>query len=383
MRPVRAFAILSATLAVWSIWRFDQATNTYAAMLARFPKRTQALQERRTAQNPGVETIPSFAFSDAPALAGRLVAPKPASIPAADMVLAAVEPEAAAPVPTPATPRFEGAANNTAFTHAEAAYRALTQGNRRAAAKGFASALADEPRHPNAAAWRAELAALRRRWRIEAYSLVREGASGLVGDRPLLGGGQSGLRVGYTPDPLARRPAELFGRLAIAHDGLNPNSRSAQGAIGAAWMPLGRDGPAVGAERLVAIGREGRNAWALRISGGVWHAADARLPVDLSAYAEAGVVGARSRHGFAGAQASALYPVTARDGTRIGVGSGVWASVQDGGTRTASRLEIGPSAQVSQRIGKGTVELRGEYRFRIAGDATPGSGPALTVATRF
>jgi hypothetical protein len=94
-------------------------------------------------------------------------------------------------------------------------------------------------------------------------------------------------------------------------------------------------------------------------------------------------VGASSRDGFAGAQALALYPVAAREGTRIGLGGGVWGSVQDGGGRTASRLEFGPGAQLSQRIGTGTIELRGEYRFRVAGDAAPDSGPALTIATRF
>ena len=119
------------------------------------------------------------------------------------------------------------------------------------------------------------------------------------------------------------------------------------------------------------------------MSGGAWHAADVKLPVDLSAYAEAGIVGSRSRDGFAGAQALALYPVAAREGTRLGLGGGVWGSLQDGEARTASRLELGPGAQLSQRIGKGTVELRGEYRFRIAGEAAPGSGPAVTITTRF
>lgn len=386
MRPVRAFAMLSITLAMWAVWRFDEASVTYAAMLS--ARRGAATQARSAQPVPAMHALVPLAASDAPALAGRLVAMHSAPEHDAETMIAgaAAPPDAHRPdtesdAPPVSAARFGG--TDTAFASAEAAYHAMARGDRRAAAQGFASALAADPRHPNASAWRAELSALRKRWRMDAYSLVREGASGLVSDRPLLGGGQSGIRLGYTPDPLAQRPIELFGRLAIAHDGLSPKGRSTQAAIGAAWMPLGRGGPAVGAERLIALGREGRDAWAIRVSGGAWHTADAKLPLDLSGYAEAGIVGASSRDGFAGAQALALYPIAMRKGTRIGIGGGVWGSVQDGETRTASRLELGPGAQLSQQIGKGTIELRGEYRFRIAGDAAPGSGPTLTVATRF
>ncbi|MBL8646053.1 MAG: hypothetical protein JNL46_02280 [Sphingosinicella sp.] len=383
MRPVRAFAMLSVTLTMWAVWRFDEASVTYAAMLS--ARRGAATQVRSAQPVPAMHVLAPLAASDAPAIAGRLIETHSAPEHSAETMIAAV---AAPPRPdtignVPPVPTTQFGRTDTAFGSAEAAYRALAGGDRRTAAQGFASALAADPRHPNASAWRAELSALRKRWRMDAYSLVREGASGLVSDRPLLGGGQSGIRLGYTPDPLAQRPIELFGRLAIAHDGLSPKGRSTQAAIGAAWMPLGRGGPTVGAERLIALGREGRDAWAIRVSGGAWHAADAQLPLDLSAYAEAGIVGANRRDGFAGAQAFALYPVATRKGTRIGIGGGVWGSVQDGETRTASRLELGPGAQLSQQIGKGTIELRGEYRFRIAGDAAPGSGPTLTVATRF
>ncbi|WP_374595868.1 hypothetical protein [Sphingosinicella sp.] len=387
MRPVRAFAMLSVTLAMWAVWRFDEASVTYAAMLS--ARRGAAATQARSAEPvPAVHALVPLAISDAPALAGRLVAMHSAPEHGAKTMIAgaaaspdAHRPDTASGAPPVSASRLDSM--DTAFGSAEAAYRALAGGDRRAAAQGFTSALAADPRHPNAAAWRAELSALRKRWRMDAYSLVREGASGLVSDRPLLGGGQSGIRLSYAPDPLARHPVELFGRAAIAHDGLSPKGRSAQAAIGAAWMPLGRGGPAVGVERLIALGREGRDAWAIRVSGGAWHAADAQLPLDLSAYAEAGIVGANRRDGFAGAQAFALYPVATRKGTRIGIGGGVWGSVQDGETRTASRLELGPGAQLSQQIRKGTIELRGEYRFRIAGDAAPGSGPTLTVATRF
>lgn len=384
MRPVRAFGVVVAALALWSTWRFETARETLAAMLAaragsapaEVPVAATAFaaaSPTRTAVAASQAAMPVVQSSRAPrALPAVAASPRPAASP---VIATGITPVVAS-VPV----RGGGP---TAYDFAAAGYTALAAGDRRTAARQFEAALADDPAHANAALWQAELAALRKAWRVDAYSLIRSGGAGLVSDRPLLGGGQSGVRFGYTPDPLARRPIELFGRLALAHDWLDPNRRSAQATVGTAWMPLGRDGPAIGAERLIAIGGAARDAWAIRVSGGAWHAADAKLPVDLSAYAEAGIVGSRSRDGFAGAQALALYPVATREGTRLGLGGGVWGSLQDSEARAASRLELGPGVQLSQRIGKGTVELRGEYRFRIAGEAAPGSGPAVTITTRF
>lgn len=383
MRPVRAFGVMAAALALWSTWRFEAARETFAAMLAAHARPAPAARPRGVKQrvaSPRADIAVGSPTGSTGILRVRTFRPAPPAgvlpDPAAPTAVAGNVVQVVASVPV----RRDAP---TAHDFAASGYTALALGDRRTAARQFAAALAADPGHANAALWQAERAALNKAWRVDAYSLIRSGGGGFVSDRPLLGGGQSGVRLGYTPGPLARRPIELFGRLAIAHDWLDPKSRSGQGALGAAWMPLGRDGPTVGVERLIAIGREGRNAWAIRVSGGAWHAADAKLPIDLSAYAEAGVVGAGSPDGFAGAQALALYPVTSHNGTRLGIGGGVWGSMQDGAARTASRLEFGPGAQLSQRIGKGTIELRGEYRFRIAGQAAPGSGPAVTVAARF
>jgi hypothetical protein len=379
---------MAAALALWSTWRFDAARETFAAMIAAHARPAPAARPtvaRTFSAVPLAEDLDSGTrTARPPVLHGRALRPdaRDADVPRplAPVAVAAGAGAGAVQVVVSVPARSDPP---TAYDFAASGYTALALGDRRTAARQFDAALAADPRHANAALWQAERAALRKAWRFDAFSLIRSGGGGLVSDRPLLGGGQSGIRLGFTPDPLAKRPIELFGRLAIAHDGIDAKGRSAQGAIGAAWMPLGRDGPAIGAERLIGIGREGRGAWAIRVSGGAWHMADARLPVDLSAYAEAGAIGARSRDGFAGAQALALYPVTAHKGTRLGIGGGVWGSVQDNEVRTASRLELGPGAQLSQRIGKGTIELRADYRFRIAGDAAPGSGPTLTVATQF
>lgn len=388
MRPVRAFTFLSAALALWSGWRFDEASRTYAAILAARTRAAVAVsQGARDVRLPFM-----FAALDEPTGGGEVDMRPHAP---ADMFAhpsgheafpSGVTMAADTPPAPPSAPQAQSSVGGEEPAHvlAARAYGAMAVNDRRTAARDFEAALNASGAHPNARIWQAELASLRKQWRIEAYSLMRKGSTGAFADRPLLGGGQSGGRAGYTLDPLAHRPLELFGRFNIAHDWLDVDRKSAQAAIGAAWMPLGRKGPSVSAERLIAVGKDARAAWALRVAGGAWHAADSRMPLDLSAYAEAGIVGAKRRDLYAGGQALALYPMLKGDKTRAGVGASVAGSVQDGNAGRISRLEIGPGAQISRRIGAdATIELRAEYRVRIAGDAAPGSGPAVTVATRF
>lgn len=384
MRPLRAFTFLSAALVLWGGWRFDEASRTYAAILAARPKGAASRPVRQ------IRLPLIFAALDEP-IGGEKSArfPAPQNMPAGHaQALPGGRAMAQADTPSvpPAASQTRPSAGSTDPAHALAAraYAAMATGDRRAAARDFEAALNESRRHANAGIWQAELASLRKQWRIEAYSLMRKGRAGAFADRPLLGGGQSGARAGYTPDPLAHRPLELFGRFNIAHDWADVDRKSAQAAIGAAWMPLGRKGPSVSAERLIAVGKDARAAWALRVAGGAWHAADSRMPLDLSAYAEAGIVGAKRRDLYAGGQALALYPILKGEKTQAGVGAGIAGSVQDGDAGRVSRLEIGPGAQISHRIGAdATIELRAEYRVRIAGDAAPGSGPAVTVATHF
>ena len=57
---------------------------------------------------------------------------------------------------------------------------------------------------------------------------------------------------------------------------------------------------------------------------------------------------------------------------------GDWGAQED-----AERLDIGPSAGLSFRIGAARGRVSADYRFRVAGDAEPSSGPALTLTAGF
>ncbi|MFN3552703.1 MAG: hypothetical protein ACK4UL_06300 [Novosphingobium meiothermophilum] len=108
------------------------------------------------------------------------------------------------------------------------------------------------------------------------------------------------------------------------------------------------------------------------------------LPLGLraEAYGQAGYAAGRDATAFFDAQALVDRPLEGvlprRQALRIG--AGIWT----GGQKGAARLDAGPRASVRIDLGDGApTRLALDWRFRIAGNASPGSGPALTIASSF
>jgi hypothetical protein len=138
------------------------------------------------------------------------------------------------------------------------------------------------------------------------------------------------------------------------------------------WQPARSIPLRLLAERRQSLEEGGRDAFAATLHGGV---GDLPLPAGfrLDAYGQAGAVRARSRDLFAEASVRAARPV----GAGLSLGAGAWAAAQPG----AARVDIGPS--LSLRLPKLHARLSADWRFRAAGQARPGSGPALTLWTDF
>jgi len=150
------------------------------------------------------------------------------------------------------------------------------------------------------------------------------------------------------------------------------SARQGEASTGVAF----RRGPvSLLAERRFALDRGGRNDWSLTFVAGV---DDVRLPHDmrLDGYAQAGLVG---RDGFADGALRVERTVLTSMRDRLSVGVGSWGSIQPG----VSRLDIGP--QLVARVSPAGRPLRisAEWRQRIAGNARPGSGPAITLGSDF
>lgn len=197
------------------------------------------------------------------------------------------------------------------------------------------------------------------RWSGSAWVYLRQGS----GPRSLAGGGQlggsqAGGRLAYALS--ARTALAARGYAAIGQPGREV-------ALGVEWQPI--QSVRVAIERRVAADEAGRDAFAAYAAGGFWQEADG---VVAEGYAQAGVVGVHSRDLFAD---GAL-----RVGRQVGpvvVGAGAWGAAQPG----AERIDVGP--RVGMRLGDSPVSVAVERRFRVAGDASPGSGLALTLAADF
>jgi hypothetical protein len=106
-----------------------------------------------------------------------------------------------------------------------------------------------------------------------------------------------------------------------------------------------------------------------------------RLPLGMrgEAYVQAGYVGGRFATAFVDGQARVERPVVRSGETEVTAGAGAWGGAQKG----AARVDIGPTAAVSFRLGEARGRVAADYRIRIAGDAEPKSGPALTLSAGF
>ena len=212
---------------------------------------------------------------------------------------------------------------------------------------------------------------------IYAYSFWREGnvGSGLA-SAGQYGGSQSGIiatwNLGATFPALVNERLSVVGRLSGAHD----DSRELEAAAGIRWQPIAKLPISLTVEQ--RIRPRGTDRVAIYAAGGI----DRKpLPagLHLDAYGQAGWASRQGGGYFFDGIARAQRPLITRDKGEIAAGAGAWTGGQEG----AQRLDIGPTAGGTLRVGKASFRLSADWRFRIAGNASPGDGPALTLSTGF
>lgn len=212
-------------------------------------------------------------------------------------------------------------------------------------------------------------------WSFGGWLYLRSGSAGAPGGIAAdgqLGDLQAGLRLAYGFGDSGRLRA--YGRATMAVR----DPEQSELAFGAAFAPLPRLPVDIAIERRVAIGSEGRGAFAAMITGGV---SEVALPAGfrLDAYAQAGVVGARRRDGFADGAVVIDRHLGPDERARLRLGALAAGAIQPG----AARVDIGPRLTLRlPDVGKGS-RIALDWRQRVAGDARPASGAALTLATDF
>ncbi|MBV9929862.1 MAG: hypothetical protein JO013_02830 [Alphaproteobacteria bacterium] len=204
----------------------------------------------------------------------------------------------------------------------------------------------------------------RSRLSLSAWAFVRPGGARSLAPGGSLGGSQAGVRATYRPGGRAS-PLALSLRFSTPLG----QAAGAEVAAGVDLQPMSRLAIHLLVERRQKLGRDARSAFGVTLYGG----GEARLgPLRVDGYAQAGIVGARRRDAFADGAARVALPLGA-----LRIGGGAWAAAQPG----LSRLDVGPHAALQLR--PLALSVSADWRFRVAGHARPGSGPAFTLAGGF
>lgn len=209
------------------------------------------------------------------------------------------------------------------------------------------------------------LKALRSRLRGATWLIARPAAGDNLAFGQL-GGSQAGARLTYAVD--RARSLAVSARLSAPLAG-----RGREAALGIDWRPTPLPIHVLVEQRIPLDGGEPRPAAQLVAS------LTTRLPLDLTLdlYGQAGAV--HRRGGFGDGAARLSRRLFASRLASLDLGAGSWGAAQ----RNVARLDVGPTVGLSLPAQGGSVRLGVDYRFRIAGRASPGSGPALTLGTSF
>ena len=211
------------------------------------------------------------------------------------------------------------------------------------------------------------------RWSGNLYLYRRGDGTAALASGGQLGGSQAGARIAWR---LNRDGPARFAAAARISTPLD-DTRGAEAAVGMDWHPLPGQPLRVSVERRVDLGGAGRDAWSAYAAGGFYREPRPGLVVD--GYAQAGVVGARRRDLFADAALRGGARRQIGEGRSLTLGGGVWGAAQP----RVARLDIGPRVALGLPIAGTAATLAAEWRIRVAGDASPRAGLAITLASDF
>lgn len=206
-----------------------------------------------------------------------------------------------------------------------------------------------------------------------AYSFFRARASqDAISTVGQYGGSQSGFVIAVPllapQDGTSEAKIALQMRGATAHDDLDEREFSA----GLRWRPIGKMPLSLTLERRFRSDR--KDSFGAYLAGG----RTLNLPFQsrLEGYAQAGYITGKAGGPFFDFSARAERKLGA---SPLSAGLGLWGGGQTG----IFRVDAGPTITHSFGIADARFRVSADWRTRIAGDAAPASGPAVTLSTSF
>lgn len=218
-----------------------------------------------------------------------------------------------------------------------------------------------------------------RRWRVDGWALWREG-SGFARSPSTsrisgYGGSQAGATFRYQLAENSPRAPFAYARVSRALlDGGETEAGLGIGARPIASVPL-----TVQAELRVTDAQTGVLFRPVVLAVTEFPSWKLSERVRAEAYAQGGYIGGDYATPFADGQVRIDRRVAQVGGAELRLGAGVWGGAQ----KDAARIDTGPTASLEFEIGEVPIRLSVDYRTRVAGDAAPGSGVAVTIVGGF
>ncbi|HEY8603965.1 MAG TPA: hypothetical protein VIL62_06480 [Tsuneonella suprasediminis] len=216
-------------------------------------------------------------------------------------------------------------------------------------------------------------------WRIDSWVFYRPTASSRRfasgGNRPsTYGSSQAGIVLRRALSRDDHRPF-LYTRLTATPD----QPRQSELAIGIGGKPL-PDVPLQMQAEMRVFDQGGQTEVRPALAA-VAELPATQLPLGGTAtgYLQSGYVAGGYATAFIDGHLRAEREVATTSAARLFVGGGVWGGVQRG----AGRLDIGPSVAVNWDTGPVPLRLALDYRLKLAGDADPPDGVAVTLSAGF
>src|SRR5690606_935396 len=207
-----------------------------------------------------------------------------------------------------------------------------------------------------------------------AWVMVRDDTAPVAAGLPSYGRSQAGAVVRYRLAPSSRFDPQMYARATGALSGPLEQDLAAGMSARRAKVPL-----RVGVEMRLSRTNAGSEVRPALVTVTEFPPLDLPLGVRGEVYAQAGYVGGTYATPFVDGQARVERQLVRLGAAEISAGAGAWG----GGREGAARLDVGPTATVAIRVGEARGRLAVAYRFRVAGDAEPRRGPALTVSAGF
>ncbi len=217
-----------------------------------------------------------------------------------------------------------------------------------------------------------------KRWAADSWLLLRPGSAVTVRNgfsAPSYGASQVGAVIRYRLAPDNPRKPSLYLRASAAvrapHD--------EELAVGLAARPIARLPVLAMAELRASRPGAGTRLRPAAALVSEFRPLDLPLGLRAEAYGQAGYVGGRDASAFVDGQLHLTRRLARIGKMELRAGAAAWGGAQQG----ASRVDAGPTASLGMPIGPTNARLSADWRFRLAGRATPGSGPAITLSAGF